>query len=137
MTAELNPVRDLPPDVPPRRDWRELTREAIVVLPNVVKLLGRVARDPRVSMRRKVLAVTVLAYVVSPIDLIPDFLFGFGLLDDIVLSAVALNHLLAGAGREVIAEHWDGSEDSLDLVLALMEWGSEIIPSPLRRVLPT
>jgi uncharacterized membrane protein YkvA (DUF1232 family) len=73
---------------------------------------------------------------VSPIDLLPDVLLGIGFLDDLVISAVAIHHLLEGAGRDIVREHWDGSDDSLDLVLAFMEWGTEIVPPPLRRLLP-
>lgn len=121
---------------PPRRTRRDIAREAILVLPNVVKLLGRIVRDRRVPMRRKVLAAAALVYIVSPIDVIPDVIFGIGWLDDIVLAAVVLQHLLAGAGAEIVAEHWDGSQDALDLVLAVIEWGAEIVPAPLRRNLP-
>lgn len=120
----------------PKRDAMEIAREAILVLPNVAKLLARLARDPRVSIRRKAFAVAALAYVMSPIDLIPDFIAGFGQFDDLVIAAIAINHLIDGAGREVIEEHWDGSEDALDLVIATVEWGAEIIPGPLRRLLP-
>lgn len=138
MSTELRPVSEPEePALPPqRRDWRQITVEAALALPNVVKLLGRVVGDRRVPMRRKVLAGAVLLYVVSPIDLIPDFLFGIGLMDDLVLSALALHHLLDAAGREVVMEHWDGSQDSLDIVLAFIEWGAEIVPAPLRRFLP-
>ncbi|MEA3501722.1 MAG: DUF1232 domain-containing protein, partial [Actinomycetota bacterium] len=70
-------------------------------------------------------------------DLIPDFIAGIGQLDDLIVVAIALNHLIDGAGRELIEEHWDGSADSLDLVLAATEWGAEVVPGPLRRMLPT
>ena len=120
----------------PKRAAREIARETILLIPNVAKLLARIIRDPRVPVRRKTFAVAALVYVVSPIDLIPDFIAGLGQLDDLVIVAVAMNHLIAGAGREVVEDHWDGSTDSLDLVLAATEWGTEIIPGPLRRMLP-
>ena len=120
-----------------KRQAREIAREAILLTPNLAKLLARIIRDPRVSVRRKSFAAAALIYVVSPIDLIPDFVAGFGQLDDLVIVAVALNHLIAGAGRDVVEQHWDGSADSLDLVLAATEWGTEIIPGPLRRLLPS
>ncbi len=123
-------------DLVPKRDRRDIAREAILMIPNIVKLLGRLVRDPRVSVRRKTFAAAALVYVVSPIDLIPDFVAGIGQLDDLIVVAIALNHLIAGAGREVIEEHWDGSVDSLDLVLAATEWGAEIVPRPLRKLLP-
>jgi uncharacterized membrane protein YkvA (DUF1232 family) len=119
-----------------KRDTREIVREAVLLIPNLVKLLGRIVRDPRVSVRRKTFAAAAMVYVVSPIDLLPDFIGGIGQLDDLIVVAIALNHLIAGAGRDLIEEHWDGSADSLDLVLAATEWGAEIVPGPLRRLLP-
>lgn len=121
----------------PKRDAREIARETILMIPNIVKLLARIARDPRVSVRRKTFAAAAMIYVVSPIDLIPDFIAGIGQLDDLIVAAIALNHLIDGAGREIVEEHWDGSVDSLDLVLAATEWGAEIVPGPLRKLLPS
>ncbi|MEA2023709.1 MAG: YkvA family protein [Actinomycetota bacterium] len=120
----------------PKRDARAIARETILMIPNIVKLLARITRDPRVSVKRKTFAAAALIYVVSPIDLIPDFIAGIGQLDDLIVVAIALNHLIEGAGREIIEEHWDGSADSLDLVLAATEWGAEIVPGPLRKLLP-
>ncbi len=121
----------------PKRDAREIARETILMIPNTVKLLARIARDPRVSVKRKAFAAAAMIYVVSPIDLIPDFIAGIGQLDDLIVAAIALNHLIGGAGREIVEEHWDGSVDSLDLVLAATEWGAEIVPGPLRKLLPS
>ncbi len=123
-------------DPVPKRDARAIARETILLIPNIVKLLARITRDPRVSVKRKTFAAAALVYVVSPIDLIPDFIAGIGQLDDLIVVAIALNHLIDGAGREIVEEHWDGSEDSLDLVLAATEWGAEIVPRPLRKLLP-
>ena len=120
----------------PRRTWRDLSREAVLLLPNTAKLLGRLVRDTRVPITRKVLAASVLVYVVSPVDLIPDFFLGLGLVDDLVLVALALANLMESAGPEVVHEHWDGSEDALDLLLATVDWGAELIPDPVRRLLP-
>lgn len=118
-----------------RRGWREMSIEAVLLIPNLVKLLTRLMRDPRVPIRRKMLVGAVLVYVVSPIDLIPDFVVGFGKLDDIVVLSVAVNHLMAGADGHIVEEHWDGSVDSLDLVRSVFRWGAEIVPG-LGKVLP-
>ena len=93
-------------------------------------------RDPRVPVRTKAFSGAVLLYVLSPIDLIPDFVIGFGKLDDLILSAVAIQHLIESAGPEIVAEHWDGSDASLDLILTAAEMGAEVIPKPLRKMLP-
>ena len=120
----------------PRRTWREITLEAALLIPNVIKLLARLIADPRVSTRRKVFVAAVLTYVVSPIDLIPDFVIGVGHLDDIVLVSLALDHLMAGTDEAIVLEHWDGSIDGLDLVRSVFSWGADIVPAVFSRILP-
>ncbi|GMQ84503.1 MAG: hypothetical protein BMS9Abin07_0067 [Acidimicrobiia bacterium] len=131
----MKPVSVGPSDLQ-REEWRARVREAVLLLPNVIKLLARIVRDPRVPVRAKAFSGAVLVYVLSPIDLIPDFVIGFGQLDDIILSAVAIQHLIDSAGPEIVAEHWDGSDVSLELILTAAEMGAEIIPKPLRKMLP-
>ena len=130
----IEPITD-PGDVAPARSWQETGREAVLLLPNVVKLLVRLIRDPRVAVRSKDFAAAVLIYVISPIDVIPDLIPGLGKFDDVLLVALAIDRLIEGAGHEVIAQHWDGSVDSLDLILSVADWGAEVIPGPLRSLL--
>jgi uncharacterized membrane protein YkvA (DUF1232 family) len=131
----IEPITDAE-GVTPARRWQETGREIVLMLPNLAKLLARIVRDPRVPVRHKTFAAAVFVYVLSPIDLIPDMIPGLGRFDDVLFVAIALNHLIEGAGRSVITEHWDGSEDSLDLVLSVADWGAEVIPGPFRRLLP-
>ncbi len=135
LAGGSRPLAAVPEVVPPRRRPGDVLREALLVLPHLLRLLVRLLRDPRVPMRRKVLAGAVLAYVVAPVDLVPDVLPGVGQLDDVVLVLVAVHLLLRGAGREVALEHWDGSEDALDLVDAFFAFGMELLPGPVRRFL--
>ena len=120
----------------PPRTYRELALEAALLIPNLVKLITRLLRDPRVPIKRKVALGLVLGYVVSPIDLIPDFVIGLGRIDDIVLISVALDQMLNGPEAHLVFEHWDGSIDSLDLVRSVVAWGVEIVPSVVTRMLP-
>lgn len=120
----------------PARAWNEVALEAVLLLPNLVKLLTRLMADPRVPIRRKVFIGAVMTYVVSPIDLIPDFVVGLGRLDDIVLVSLAVDHLMRGSSEAIVLEHWDGSIDALDLVRSIFTWGAEIIPPSARKFLP-
>lgn len=120
----------------PPRGVRELAAESVAMAPNLVKLLARLSMDPRVPMRRRALVAAALAYVVSPVDLIPDFLPGLGRLDDLVLVSVAVDRMLSGADAQIVAEHWDGSEDALDLVRSAFAWGADLVPSVLGKFLP-
>jgi uncharacterized membrane protein YkvA (DUF1232 family) len=120
----------------PPRSRQELAFEAVMLLPNVVKLLTRLMRDRRVSMRRKAFIGAVIIYVVSPVDLIPDFVIGIGRLDDLVLVSLAIDHLMSGTDEVVVREHWDGTEDGLDLVRSAFGWVASIIPEGIRSLLP-
>jgi len=87
--------------------------ELLRLLPDVLRLVGRLTRDgslPRgVRWRLGLLAV----YLASPIDLIPDFVPVLGYADDAIVVALALRSVVARAGPESIARHWPGSPDGL------------------------
>lgn len=106
-----------------------------MAVPNLAKLLGRLLKDPRVPRRSKVLAMGTLAYVVSPIDLLPDVIPVVGQVDDIILLVFALNHLVRTSGEHVIQEHWDGERDVLEVIRMLGEMVSSTVPKRLRRAL--
>ncbi len=126
------PDRIYQPDggaVPTERIW---WRDVAVAIPNIAKLLVRLARDPRVPPRSKLFAGFMAAYIVSPIDLVPDFVPLLGKADDIVLTAFALNHLINAAGHEVVREHWDGDDDTLDLIIDIVDFAAGFVPRPVR-----
>lgn len=119
----------------PARSRREVITEAALAFPHLAILLYRLLRDRRVPIRRKWIAGLVAAYVVSPIDLVPDFLPIIGQVDDVLMVALALNHVIAGTAPEVVEEHWPGTEDAFDLVSGIVAWAAELVPSPVRGLL--
>lgn len=112
---------------------RRLARDAVLLVPNLLKLLGRLMRDPRVPRRSKLVIAAALAYVVSPVDFIPDPLF-VGLTDDLLVAAFAINHLVNAAGEEVVLEHWDGPRDLLDVIRGTLDVSSALVPVRLREI---
>ncbi len=123
-------------EVPARpRNRAELLREAALAVPHLALLLGRLLRDPLVPWKRKILAGAALAYVVAPIDVLPDAIPLIGRVDDIVLLAAAIHHLMGAVPPERLAAYWEGSEDALDLVAGIVEWGADLVPKPLRNLL--
>jgi uncharacterized membrane protein YkvA (DUF1232 family) len=88
-------------------------------IPDCLVLFKRLIADPRVDRRRKGLLFGMVAYLASPIDLVPDFIPVAGQLDDAILAAVVLRSVLRGAGSGVVREHWPGPERSLRVVLRL------------------
>ena len=89
------------------------------IVGDVILLLKDLATDPRVSRADKIAAGIAAAYLVSPVDLIPDWLPGIGQADDVAVIMLALRRLLTGAGYDVIYELWRGTDEGLALVLTL------------------
>ena len=96
---------------------REDARALAGFIPDCLVLVGRLARDPRISRPRRVVLFGVLGYLALPIDLVPDFLPGIGQLDDAVLLGLALRLVVHGGGTELVRAAWPGPEASLTLVL--------------------
>ncbi len=86
---------------------------------DVILLLKDLAVDPRVPRVDKVIALAAAAYLVSPIDLVPDVIPVIGQIDDVGVTAFAVHRLLAGAGYDMIYELWRGSDEGFSLLLTL------------------
>ena len=82
-------------------------------------LVKRLLGDPRVPRRAKLVLILAFVYLLIPFDLVPDFIPVAGQLDDAILLAAVLAHVVRLAGREVVEELWTGSERGLRVVLAL------------------
>ena len=96
---------------------RTAARELAMLLPNLVLLFKDLVRDPRVPRGSKVLLIVGAAWIVSPIDLIPEFIPFLGPLDDAVVAALILRHLVRTAGPEIVMEHWRGDPATLAPIL--------------------
>ncbi|WP_243059765.1 YkvA family protein [Nocardioides sp. SR21] len=103
-----------------RRTGRRMSlRDAVRLVPDVVRLLRRVAADPAVPRRIRVGLWLLLAYVVLPIDVVPDFIPVIGLADEVVVIAFALRYLARRLGPETLERHWPGTPDGLAAVRRL------------------
>ena len=102
-----------------RDELVQLAREVVSFVPDVVVMLRGVLEDERVPRSVKLQTGAILAYIASPIDVIPDFVPVLGQLDDGALAAFAVRRLLTAAGEPVLREHWRGSERGLQMLLSL------------------
>jgi uncharacterized membrane protein YkvA (DUF1232 family) len=89
------------------------------LIPDCVVLVKRLLQDPRVPRRHKLLLGLLVLYLISPIDLVPDFVPVAGQLDDAILVALALRAILRAGGAELLGEHWPGPQRSLALLMEL------------------
>jgi len=94
-------------------------RALATFIPDCVVLVTRLARDPRVPRRRKLLLLGLVVYLASPLDLVPDFIPVAGQLDDAIVVALVLRHVVRAGGEPLIRELWPGPERSLALILQL------------------
>jgi uncharacterized membrane protein YkvA (DUF1232 family) len=101
------------------RGRQEDARAFATFIPDCIVLVTRLARDPRVPRRRKLLLVGVVAYLALPFDLVPDFIPVAGQLDDAIVVALVLRHFLRSGGESMLRELWPGPEQSLSLILRL------------------
>jgi uncharacterized membrane protein YkvA (DUF1232 family) len=94
-------------------------REALRLLPDLVRLLRRLAADKTLPRGVRVRLVLLLVYLASPIDLIPDFIPVLGYADDAIVVALALRSVTRRAGSEAIERHWPGSPEGLRAIRRL------------------
>lgn len=121
--------------VRPQTGMKRSVLRAIRQIPAYLRLLVGLVGDSRVSKFDRFLVLVAGAYMVSPIDFIPDFIPFLGEVDDLFLLMTALQRLVANAGRTVLLDHWRGDPNELeDVNLArLVSAAGFFLPVRLRR----
>lgn len=102
--------------------------EFIAEIPNFLKLMYRLAKDPRVSTADKAILGAAIAYIFSPVDLIPDFIPFLGQVDDAYIVAIALQRLLNSAGEGIVTEHWEGKPGGIASLQNVIEAALFFLP---------
>lgn len=96
-----------------------LLNEALRLLPDVLRLLHRLATDHILPRGVRIRLGLLFAYLAVPIDLIPDFVPVLGYADDAIITAVVLRSVVRKIGIEPLRQHWPGSPDGLAAVIRL------------------
>ena len=109
--------------------------DLLLLLPDLTMLLLRLLRDDRVPITSKAVALAGVAYVLSPIDVVPSLIFGpIGLVDDLVIVAATLSGLLNRVHPDVVRCHWSGQGDALDAIRRVTAWTERQLSDGARRV---
>jgi uncharacterized membrane protein YkvA (DUF1232 family) len=90
-----------------------LLGEALRLLPDVLRLVRRLAADRALPRGVRFRLGLLLAYLASPIDLVPDFVPVLGYADDAIVVTLVLRGVVRRAGIDVIERHWPGTDDGL------------------------
>jgi uncharacterized membrane protein YkvA (DUF1232 family) len=98
-------------------------QDVLRLLPDVLRLLKRLATDPQLPRRIRIVLIVLLAFIASPIDLIPDFIPVIGFADDVIITALVLRWVSRTAGADALAKHWPGTPDGLDALRRLCGLG--------------
>lgn len=93
--------------------------EAVRLLPDTVVLIRRLAADPALPRGVQIRLFLMLAYLVLPIDLVPDFLPIIGNADDAIVIAIALRAVVRCAGIQALDVHWPGTPAGLEVIARL------------------
>lgn len=123
----------------PRTGTKRTVMGSISELPNFLRLLYGLITDNRVAAVDKLVVAGAIAYILLPVDVIPDFIPFLGEVDDVFLLILALQRLIANAGRAVVQTYWAGdpaelSSLNLEKILAACAF---FLPRRMRRRLRT
>lgn len=138
MTDQKDRVRPddiLPPDDHAPVQAKKLIADAALMLPNILKLVGRLLMDPRVPRRAKITLGLAGVYVASPVDLIPEMIPVVGWADDVIVLMFAIDGLIARAGAEIVEEHWDGPGDLLGLTREVVGLSRSVVPKKISSII--
>ena len=99
-------------------------KDALRLLPDLLRLLRRLLADRTLAVGLRIRLALLLAYLLSPIDLVPDFVPVIGYADDVIIAALVLRSVFARAGADTLQKHWPGTPEGLQLILRLAGLGA-------------
>lgn len=100
-----------------------LLKETLRLLPDVIRLLKRLATDRTLPRSVRIRLALLFAYLAFPLDLIPDFIPVLGYADDAIIVAAVLRSVVRRVGIGPLQQHWPGSPDGLAAVVRLAGLG--------------
>lgn len=106
-----------------------MLKEALRLLPDVIRLLHRLATDRSLPQGVRIRLGLLFAYLAFPLDLIPDFIPVLGYADDAIIVAAVLRSVVRRVGLEPLRAHWPGTPDGLAAVVRLASLGGTL-PDP-------
>ncbi|WP_248582747.1 DUF1232 domain-containing protein [Nocardioides sp. InS609-2] len=88
-------------------------KDLLRLVPDVIRLFRRLAADPTLPRGLRIKLALLVGYLISPIDLVPDFIPIVGYADDAIIVALALRSVARSAGADALDRHWPGTPEGL------------------------
>lgn len=119
----------------PQKGLKRSVVHAIRQIPSYLRLLIGLIGDRRVSAVDRFIVIAAAAYIVSPLDFIPDVIPFLGQVDDIFILILSLQRLIERAGDAVLLDHWHGDPAELDdlNLAAIVSAAGFFLPGQIRR----
>jgi uncharacterized membrane protein YkvA (DUF1232 family) len=96
-----------------------LLGETLRLLPDLLRLLRRLAADSDVPRGARLRLLLLLGYLALPFDLVPDFVPVLGYADDAIVVSLVLRSVVRRAGAPLVRRHWPGTDDGLAAIARL------------------
>ena len=100
-------------------------REIASVVPDLLRLLRSLITDGSVPADVRIVLIGLLAWIISPIDLIPEFIPGLGPLDDVIVAIVAMRYVRRRLGVDELRSRWSGTAEAFALLLRVIGTGEQ------------
>ena len=107
-------------------------KELLLALPRLGRMLISLAGDRDVPTAAKVALAAVAVYLVSPLDIVPDFIPWIGYIDDLLIAAVVVDGVLNFIERPLVLRYWPGSPASLDRIAAVARRLARWVPGRVK-----
>jgi uncharacterized membrane protein YkvA (DUF1232 family) len=107
------------------RPSENVMTESLRLLPDLVRLVTRLAKDGTLPRGVRIRLALLLAYLACPIDLVPDFVPVLGYADDIIIVLLTLRSVIHTVGEDPLREHWPGTPAGLDAIVKLTHAGRQ------------
>ena len=102
--------------------------EYILWAPDLFHLLVKLSFDKDVPSMQKTKLAAAIAYFISPIDVIPEMIFGpAGYVDDIALAAYVLNSVINHTDPAIVQKHWAGDADVLQVIKKILTAADQMV----------
>lgn len=96
------------------------TRELVGLVPDLLRLLRSIITDPHAPLDVRIVLIGLIAWILSPIDLIPEFIPVIGPFDDVVIAVVAMRYTRRRLGIDDLRARWPGSDQGFEMLARVL-----------------
>jgi uncharacterized membrane protein YkvA (DUF1232 family) len=98
-------------------------RELVRIVPDAVRLIRGLVGDRTVPADVRAVLVALLVWIISPVDLIPEFVPALGPIDDVIVAIVAMRYVRRRLGIHELRSRWQGTDDGFAMLIKVMGTG--------------